>query len=80
MNEPATWERPKTTRRYLHPPCSERMFTLWAEGKLIFGEVIDNREGWEYYKTLESCGVWLLRDGQQFDFKKVKNVILKNAR
>ncbi|MBE6883347.1 MAG: hypothetical protein E7487_01945 [Ruminococcaceae bacterium] len=79
MNEPATWERPKTTRRYLHPPCSERMFTLWAEGKLIFGEVIDNREGWEYYKTLESCGVWLLRDGQQFDFKKVKNVITEDG-
>ena len=30
-------QRPKTTKRYVHPPYSERMFTLWAEGKIIFG-------------------------------------------
>ncbi len=80
MNEPATWERPKTTRRYLHPPRSERLFTLWAEGKLIFGDVIDNREGWMYYKTLESCGVWLLYDGgKQLDFRSVENVITEDG-
>ena len=39
MKDALTWQRPKTTRRYLHPPKSERMYTLWREGKIIFSEV-----------------------------------------
>lgn len=31
---------PVTTRVYLHPAMSERMFTLWRGGKLLFGEVV----------------------------------------
>ena len=85
MNEPATWERPITIKRYLHPPMSERMFTLWAEGKLLFGEVnVKNftvgsnyKVGRNYYFELESCFLWMLygKDAQQFDFRKVKTVI-----
>ena len=33
------WLRAKTTRRYIHCPKAERMFTIWAEGKILFGEV-----------------------------------------
>ena len=79
MYESAKWERPKTTRRHLHPPRSERLFSLWAEGKLIFGEVLAKRESWEYHSTLEGCGVWLLGNGEQFDFRKVKNILTENG-
>ena len=29
------WQSPNTTRTYLHPPKSERIITLWREGKLL---------------------------------------------
>ena len=32
------WQRPQTVKRYLHPPRSERLFTFWREGKIMFGE------------------------------------------
>lgn len=85
MNEPATWERPKTIKRYLHPPKSERLFTLWTEGKILLGEVNvkaftvgnDYKTGRNYYFGLESCFVWLLhgKDAQQFDFRNGKTII-----
>ena len=80
MNEPATWQRPITIKRYLHPPKSERIFTLWTEGKVLFGEVNvhgfhvgDNyKVGRSYYFSLESCMAWLLdgEEGNQFDFRR----------
>lgn len=89
MNEPATWERPKTIKRYLHPPKSERLFTLWAEGKIVLGEVnvkaynvgSGYKAGRSYYFGLESCFVWMLhgKDAQQFDFRKVKNSISRDG-
>ena len=33
------WERPKTTRRYLQGPFSERLLTYWREGKIACGEI-----------------------------------------
>ena len=85
MNEKATWLRPKTIRRYLHPAGSERLFTLWVEGKIVFGEVnvkdfkfgSGYQEGRKYYFDLESCIVWLLysKAAEQFDFRNVKNII-----
>jgi len=76
MNEPATWERPKTTRRYIHPPKAERMYTIWAEGKIIFGEVVKNID-WRSYKTLECSGLWLLHGNgdEQMDFRTARNII-----
>ena len=38
------WEKPQTTRRYLHGPLSERLLTFWREGKLIFAENDDEFE------------------------------------
>ncbi len=79
MNEPALWLRPKTTRRHVHPPRSERLFSFWIEGKLIFGEVEARRDSWEYHADLINCGVWLLGDGKQFDFKNVKHITTENG-
>ena len=85
MNEPATWERPITIKRYLHPPMSERIFTLWAEGKILLGEVNvkefivgdDYKTGRNYYFNLESCFAWLLhgKDGRQMDFRETDSLI-----
>ena len=63
------WQRPKTTRRYLHPPKSERMYTLWREGKIIFSEVEVALEA--KYPELESAGIWFYdgKRGEQFDHK-----------
>lgn len=61
------WQRPKTTRRYFHPPMSERMFTMWREGKIVFGEnevAVRNQ-----YFDLISAGMWFLHgEREQFDF------------
>lgn len=63
MNE---WKRPATTRRYLHPPRSERMYTLWREGKLIFGEI----EVADYSEHISS-GLWFFdAEGGQFDHRE----------
>ena len=60
MQKTESWLRPKTTRRYLHPPKAERLYTLWAEGKLILGEV--NRcIDWRSYRWLDCHGLWLVQ-------------------
>lgn len=80
-------KRPKTIRRYVHPPLSERLFTLWAEGKIIFGEYDVDRdrsritEGRDYNLQI-SCGLWpvLGRENQRMlDFRSVKNVITEDG-
>ena len=72
--EKLEWQRPKTTRRYLHPTKSERMYTLWREGKIIFARS-DLAVRGEYF-DLVSSGMWLLHgEGkEQFDFRKAENV------
>ncbi len=64
------WQRPKTTRRYLHPPKAERLYTLWAEGKLILSEV-----DWEVYTRLDCSGLWLVHGAEdaQLDFHGAEN-------
>ena len=67
------WQRPKTTRLYLHPPKAERMFTLWREGKIIFGEIeapVNQR-----YERLISRGVWFTHGGEQLDFHTASYVM-----
>ena len=79
-------QRPKTTRRYVHPPYSERMFTLWAEGKVIFGEhdfdlettnIMEHRI---HYRMM-SCAMWPVfgTDLVPFDFRSVQNVITEDG-
>jgi hypothetical protein len=75
------WVKPQTTRRYLHPPRAERMFTLWPEGKIIFGENIYQDiiggSGSPTYLNLVSSGLWLIHSkyGRKFDFRKTENII-----
>lgn len=73
---PESWERPRTTRRYLHPPMAECMFTLWNDGKIIRGENT-HRHDWQvdYWKDLTSDVLWVLHGGDErpFDFKTAEN-------
>ena len=57
MNE---WQRPKTTRRYVHPPMCERVVNLWSEGKITVGEVEMNPGPAvpDYHQTVIGCGIW----------------------
>ena len=78
--------RPKTTKRYVHPPYSERMFTLWAEGKIIFGEhdfdlETTNIMAERIHKRMVSCAVWPFfgKDMIPFDFHTVKNGITEDG-
>ena len=63
----AKWQRPKTTRRYIHPPMSERFYTLWSEGKVVFGEA-EAALGAKYF-DLVSSGIWF--------FDKAKSIYTK---
>lgn len=63
------WQRPKTTRMYLHPPKSERIFTLWREGKIMLGEIEApiNKE----YSDINASGILFLdENGNAADFRK----------
>ena len=74
------WNKPKTTRRYLNPPRSERLHTLWAEGKLVFGEVYAPG-GLEDYTSYISSGIWFVRgrESLQLDFHNTKNIIREDG-
>lgn len=79
-------ERPKTTRRYVHPPYSERMFTLWAEGKIIFGEHdfdIETANIMEHriHNRMISCAMWPVfgTDMTPFDFRSVTNSVTEDG-
>ena len=69
-----TWERPKTTRRYLHGPFSERMYTYWREGKIVFGEVVHNSAWSIHPNELEDHAVWLVHgeNDDSFDFRTAR--------
>ncbi len=71
------WQRPKTTRRYIHPPKAERMFTLWREGKIIFGEIEAPVN--KPYGDIISQGVWFTVNGEQLNFKEAENIIRDDA-
>ena len=66
------WERPKTTRRYLHGPFAERLLTFWREGKIAFGEV-EHRDDWSlnYFRDLHAHAAWLVHGAgdEPFDFR-----------
>lgn len=79
-------QRPKTTRRYLHPTLSERFAVLWAEGKLIFGnyniDIPRSRACAErIYQQQISCGIWPVWGAalNRFDFKQAANSITEDG-
>ena len=56
---------------YLHPPMAERMFTLWREGKVIFGDVDLTLRG--AILDVVSHGIWFLYgDNKEADFKEAE--------
>ena len=70
-----SWERPRTTRRYLHPPMAECMFTLWNDGVVMRGEN-RHRHDWQvYYSSLSADVFWLMHglDDRPFDFTAADN-------
>ena len=71
------WQRPITTRRYLHPPKSEKFYTLWAEGKLVFGDIEAADEREDLYESYVSSGVWFVRFNThgELDVHNTVNVI-----
>ena len=64
------WQRPKTTRRYIHPPMSERFYTMWREGKFIFGEAVKAVRN-EYFDII-SAGMCFLSREELFDFRSAR--------
>ena len=71
------WQKPKTTRMYLHPPKCERMYTLWREGKLIFGEI---EKEIKVYENNTSAGAWFFSgDGNQLDFQSAEFAVREDG-
>ena len=70
-----SWVRPRTTRRYLHPPMAECMFTLWNDGVVLRGEN-RHRHDWQvYYGSLSADVLWLMHGAEDrpFDFAAAEN-------
>lgn len=69
------WQRQKTTRVYLNPPKSERIITLWREGKLMLGEMrlAEGPSVPNYYREI-ACGIWPVygKSMTAADFKTAK--------
>ncbi len=80
-NEIIEWQRSKTTRRYIHPPKAERIITLWAEGKLMLGEVeVNPGPTAKPYEELLCHGIWFVHgDNESADFKTVENFITEDG-
>ncbi|MBR4654973.1 MAG: family 10 glycosylhydrolase [Kiritimatiellae bacterium] len=62
------WERPKTTRRYLHGPEAERLLTFWREGKIMFGEVVHSHDWSLHYTKQRAHGAWLVHGSDDMPF------------
>jgi len=63
------WERPVTTRRYLHPPFAEEIVTMWSQLALFIGEVYEKNAK----ETPGACCQFLIgKDYDIPDFKTVK--------
>ena len=78
--ENTSWQRPRTTQRYLQPPKSERVYTLWAEGKLTLSEVLPGKDFNSQLRHIFS-GLWLLHgaDDAQLDFRSAENRLPENG-
>ena len=72
-----SWSKPITTRRYLQPPKCEKLYTLWAEGKLVFGDVEAADEREDLYNDYVSAGIWFVRFNihGELDFHNTENII-----
>ena len=77
----ADWEQPRTTRRYLHPPMADCMYTLWNDGKIMRGEN-RHRHDWKIgFNELMADVMWVFHgeDERPFDFKASENRLPENG-
>ena len=74
--EQSSWESPRTTRRYLHPPMAECMFTLWNDGKVMRGEHLHRHDWSVEYGDLVADVLWVMHGAKDsaFDFKAAENI------
>lgn len=77
------WQRPKTVKRYLHPPRSERLFTFWREGKIVLGE---NRFPTDsatatINRNISCSGIWPVhtRHARMLDFRNAECIISEDG-
>ncbi len=72
----SNWQKPITTRRYIHPPKSEKLYALFAEGKLIFGDIEPADERENAYDEYVSAGIWFTRTNRlgELDFHNTVNL------
>ena len=81
-DERPTWEKPKTTRRYLQGPLSSRLAVLFREGKLLVGECVHEHD-WKKvpYGDVWAYGLWLMHGERAtpFDFRKAKLAVDPDA-
>ena len=77
------WKKQKTTRRYLQPPRSERLATLWADGSIILGEVVLNSDNTvpDYFTETYSFGICPIygEEASASDFRKVKSFCFEDG-
>lgn len=73
-----SWEPPRTTRRYVHPPMAERMCVLFNDAKILLSEVRHDRDFVSRpYTNEESDVCWFFHgaDDELFDFRRAENMI-----
>lgn len=72
------WQRFKTTRLYLHPPRSERLITLWREGRIMLGEIESPIT--KPYGELLTAGLWFVdKNGDSASFKTADFILRDDA-
>ena len=70
-----SWEKPKTTRRYLQGPLAERLLVAFREGKVVHGEMCHDKDWLRWrYVCQPAHGVWLVhgKDDEAFDFRTAR--------
>ena len=75
----ADWERPRTTRRYLHPPMADSMYTIWNDGKIIRGENRHQHDWKIGYHKLVADILWVMHGDKPFDFRTAENRLPANG-
>ena len=77
----AGWERPRTTRRYLHPPMVDCMYTIWNDGKVMRGENRHQHDWKIGFHELMADVMWVFHgeDEKPFDFKASENRLPENG-
>ncbi len=71
------WQRPFTIQRYINPPLSEDLITMFADGKIMFKEVDSFTSSW----VANSSGVKVLlgENYEEINFKKIKYNVDKDG-